>query len=395
MTDRLSTVTAETPIRLASEDRALEIQKAQVVQASAQDWQDPSLTEFLFKENQGGLIAGSVPYRASNEPISLFCSENPRWIAKSQAQLTAVTAQGPRAQLLSLRESPSRERFLGLVERALTEIETSPLDKVVLSRSHHLSLSAKIDPNWLFARLIAKQKRGYVFQVPYQSGHRKGVLVGASPELLLSRYGSLVRSTPLAGSLPRSLDPEENRRRARRLLSSKKDLHEHRLVVEHIRSCLSDLCTRLEIPQEPSIVSTPTMLHLGTPIEGQLKSSAKSTHALALALRLHPTPALCGVPVDRAQALIANLEPEDRELYGGTVGWMDAHGNGEWAVTIRCAHIEGTKVRLQAGVGIVRGSSPELELLETDAKIQTMLRALGLAPARQPNKAPRRPEIRP
>lgn len=381
------------PIRISSPERTLEMSSGDAILASAQAWQDPALAHYIFKERVGGVLAGSVPYRAMQSDIPLFHASSPRWTPRSEALASLAEAADPLPSIRALRESPSREQFLQIVGQAVAHIEAGHLEKVVLSRSHHLKLSCPVNSTWLFSRLLAKHSRGYVFELPYRAHAGQGVLVGASPELLLSRYGLTVRSLPLAGSLPRSRDPLENERRAKTLLCSRKDLHEHRLVVSHIESKLRGLCDELVIPSSPSVVTTPTMLHLGTRIEGRLKSSKKDTHALAIALRLHPTPALCGVPIDKAEALIDAAEPEDREFYGGTVGWMNADGDGEWAVTIRCAHIEEHAIRLQAGVGIVRGSSPELELLETDAKLQTMLRALGLSRVSIPHNQPS-PELR-
>lgn len=397
MADLQSILSLADPIRIASAGRALFACKGEAILASADAWKDPKHSESLFAGHPSAILAGSVPYRAMHGDITLFRCPDPRWTSRQEA--TPEGASQPAAQrplVRSLRESPKREQFLDLVLQAIRSIEASQLEKVVLSRSHHLQLSAPVDPSWLFSRLLSKHHQGFVYQVPYLHQKGRGALVGASPELLLSRRGKVVSSVPLAGSLPRSSDPEENERRAARLLCSKKDLHEHALVVEHIRRQLTPLCSELLVPSLPSIVATPTMLHLGTTIRGELHAKHQHLHALALALQLHPTPALCGVPLAQAESIIDKLEPEDREFYGGTVGWMNAAGDGEWAVTIRCAHLQAQQVRLQAGVGIVRGSSPDLELLETDAKLQTMLGALGLAGTIQkaPPKSRPRAEVR-
>lgn len=387
MSDLHALLSKRAPIRIANAGQSLLVSEGEAIVASAETWKDPKHSASIFAGQKQAILAGSVPYRATQEDIALFRSNAPLWTPRhlAKGELTSL-ARSSRAKVQLLRESPKREKFLDLVRQALDEIKNTELDKVVLSRSHHLQLSAPIDPNWLYSRLLHKHQQGFVYQVPYLHQNRRGVLVGASPELLVSKRGGVITSMPLAGSLPRSRDPEENERRAARLLSSKKDLHEHALVVEHIHRCLRPLCSELLVPRLPSVVATPTMLHLGTTIRGELAHSQRELHALAIALELHPTPALCGVPIEKAESIIAQVEPEDREFYGGTVGWMNAAGDGEWAVTIRCAHLEAERVRLQAGVGIVRGSSPELELLETDAKLQTMLRALDLTKA--PTKAP-------
>ena len=133
---------------------------------------------------------------------------------------------------------------------------------------------------------------------------------------------------------------------------------------------------KTDVPSEPSIFHTETMWHLGTRIEGVLKDPA--TTSLDLALAMHPTPAVCGFPQQKAAEAISDIESFNRELFTGMVGWCNASGDGEWAVTIRCAEINANKIRLFAGAGIVPGSNPDKELGETSAKFKTMLNALGI-----------------
>ncbi len=90
------------------------------------------------------------------------------------------------------------------------------------------------------------------------------------------------------------------------------------------------------MPDARQLITTPTLWHLATPVEGEAR---ENENALTLACLLHPTPALSGFPHQAAKQLIAELEPFDRELFGGIVGWCDSEGNGEWVVTIRCAHV--------------------------------------------------------
>ena len=131
----------------------------------------------------------------------------------------------------------------------------------------------------------------------------------------------------------------------------------------------------LNVPAEPSVIHTRTLWHLSTEVQGELIDPA--TSSLELATALHPTPAVCGYPNREARDLIAEIEPFDRGFFTGMVGWCDASGDGEWAVTIRCAEAEGGNLRLFAGAGIVMGSTPEQELAETATKFRTMLNAHG------------------
>jgi isochorismate synthase len=114
-------------------------------------------------------------------------------------------------------------------------------------------------------------------------------------------------------------------------------------------------------------------------VSGVLREPAPS--ALALAGLLHPTPAVGGLPRAEALAAIAALEGFDRGLYAGPVGWVDANGDGEWAVALRGAHLDGPRARLVAGAGIVAGSDPDAEWAETEAKLRPMLAAVGAFPA--------------
>jgi len=200
--------------------------------------------------------------------------------------------------------------------------------------------------------------------------------VGASPELLVGRNGRDVQSHPLAGTVARSGDPETDARLGASLMASTKDRWEHALVVDAIAAALTPVCPQLDVPDAPSIVPLRNVSHLGTHIQGTLPAGGPVPTALELAARLHPTPAVGGAPTARALAMIAELEPHGRGRYAGPVGWVDAAGNGEWAVGIRSAHIGGDRARMMAGVGIVADSDPEEELAETQLKLQALLAAV-------------------
>ncbi|MEV1178713.1 chorismate-binding protein, partial [Nonomuraea sp. NPDC049784] len=177
-------------------------------------------------------------------------------------------------------------------------------------------------------------------------------------------------------------NPREDQAIGQRLLNSVKDRHEHRLVVDAVAAALAAHCDHLHVP-EPTLLATPTMWHLATPIIGRLTTPAPSSVELAAAL--HPTPAVCGTPTAEAASLIAELEGGlgvDRGYFAGLVGWQDAAGDGEWAIALRGGVLEESqqRLRLYAGAGIVAGSDPDHELAETDAKFLTMLRALHAVP---------------
>lgn len=297
-----------------------------------------------------------------------------------------TTAQHlPRAALSTRRKlSPARDEerrhFCAAVKTALHDIRSGEVAKVVLSRILDIRASGMTEVPAVVRRLLLQNAGSYGFaiQLRERAGHAgdNAVFFGASPELVLAKQGTAIASHPLAGSMARSSDPVEDRQRAQQLLESEKDSREHAYVVQDIAARLGPECRRLRVPRQPELVATPTMWHLGTRLEGELLDGRRSS--LELALLIHPTPAVCGAPRQAAQALIADLERRPRGLYTGLVGWCNARGDGEWALTIRCARAHEDGYRLYAGAGIVEGSDPSQEWRETEAKLATLLDALEL-----------------
>ncbi len=273
---------------------------------------------------------------------------------------------------------PSPGDYGDLVRTALDRIDAGEVDKVVLGRCLDIRSRPALTSREVTASLLARRAGRYVFSVPLTDDPEGPSLVGASPELLVRRRGAAVSSTPLAGSTPRSPDPTEDAARAAALHRSAKDLAEHAFVVHHIADALRPVCDSLQVPASPELVATDTMWHLASPIHGRLAEPCDLT-ALDLALLLHPTPAVGGVPTARSLDLIDDLEGSHlRGPIGGFVGWVDDRGDGELAVAIRAGVLDGDRLRLFAGAGIVAGSEPDAEVAETGAKLATMTRAVGL-----------------
>jgi isochorismate synthase len=199
-------------------------------------------------------------------------------------------------------------------------------------------------------------------------------LVGASPELLVSRHDDVVRSEPMAGTTRRSPDPTVDAALAAELLASHKDRIEHQITIDMAHDTLLPWCSYLDAEAEPHVVGVANVHHLATAVEGRLSRPLPSV--LELVHALHPTPAVCGDPREVASQLIAKYERLDRGCYAAPVGWVDAQGNGEFAVGVRSAEILGAEARLFAGVGVVADSDPEAELAETRVKLQAMLGAI-------------------
>jgi isochorismate synthase len=266
---------------------------------------------------------------------------------------------------------PPADGYQAMVSTAVQRIREGTMRKVVLARTMQVEAGRRLDPVRLAYRLRAVDPHAFTFITP---DGPEASLVGASPELLVSKHGPAVRSTPLAGSAPRSGDPEEDRANADALMASAKDREEHAIVVEAIEDVLGSYCERLDHDREPVLVETANVWHLATRFEGQLRDPSPSVVELVAAL--HPTPAVGGTPTAVAKAAIDELEPFDRGGYAGAVGWMDAEGDGEWAIALRCARLDGQRATLFAGAGIVADSQPANELEETDRKFRAFLDSL-------------------
>jgi menaquinone-specific isochorismate synthase len=264
--------------------------------------------------------------------------------------------------------APQWERAVGA---AVARIRAGRLRKVVLARDLHATTSAGIDERLMLSRLAARYPDCYTFAC--------AGLVGSTPELLIRRQDREISSLVLAGTTPRSNDPERDAALGSALLASAKDGEEHEYAAAGVRDSLAPLCDRLEVAPRPSLLRLANVQHLATAVTGRL---APTQHpdtvqsVLALVSALHPTAAVCGTPVEAAMELIRELEGMDRGRYAGPVGWLDTRGNGEWGIALRCAEVAGSRARLFAGCGIVAGSDPAAELAEAQTKFRPAQSAL-------------------
>jgi isochorismate synthase len=250
--------------------------------------------------------------------------------------------------------------------KAMREAGPDGLQKVVLARELTVEADQPFDRAAILTRLRAAYPGCFLF-------HVDGFL-GASPELLVGRAGDVVRAQPMAGTAPRGGDPSTDARLGAALLASPTYRHEHQITIDMVYDALLPWCSYLDYEAEPSVVGVANVQHLATMVEGRLSQPAPSV--LELVGALHPTPAVSGWPRDLADEWIAEHEGFDRGRYAGAVGWVDQAGNGTWAVSIRCADVDGATARLYAGNGIVADSDPATELAETQAKLQAVLSAL-------------------
>jgi menaquinone-specific isochorismate synthase len=260
--------------------------------------------------------------------------------------------------------APEWEQAVGEAVRRIKH--SSSLRKVVLARDLYATANRPIDARPLLDRLASRYPGCYTFACDG--------LVGATPELLISRDGWRVSSLVLAGTTPRGATPAEDSGLAAALLGSAKENEEHQYAAASLQNALAPLCQAMYVAPHPALIRLPNLQHLGTRVRGTLTSIDRS--ALGLAAAVHPTAAVGGTPTDAAVELIRELESMDRERYAGPVGWVDADGNGEWGIALRCAQLDGTRARLVAGCGIVAGSDPAAELAETITKFRPMRTAL-------------------
>jgi menaquinone-specific isochorismate synthase len=251
---------------------------------------------------------------------------------------------------------------------AISRISASRLEKVVLARDLRAVCERPADPRVVLARLAERYPGCWSFSVDG--------LLGATPEMLVRREKGLVTSRVLAGTIRRTGDDARDLALAASLAHSSKDLEEHEYAVRSVADALAPHCTSTNVPEAPFVLHLANVMHLATDVTGVL---ADATTSLGLAAALHPSAAVCGTPTETAAALIDHLEGMDRDRYAGPVGWIDAEGDGEWGIALRCARIDPrdpAQLRLFAGCGIVAGSDPAAEVAESNAKLLPMREAL-------------------
>jgi menaquinone-specific isochorismate synthase len=268
-----------------------------------------------------------------------------------------------------VREETDPELWMNIVKVATERIHAGEIEKVVLARDLVLNSDRAISVASIIQALHREQAGSYIFVF----GHQGDYLVGASPERIIKRKNDEYFSTCLAGSIKRGGTPEEDEELGQWLLQDGKNLREHNFVVQVNRTILEKHCETMTVPDKPILMGLRNIQHLYTPIVGKAKAGASLLGVLA---DLHPTPALGGVPQAKAIEQIRSLEPLDRGWYGAPVGWIDAKGDGEFIVAIRCGLVQGQTISLFAGCGIVGGSDPVSEYEETTIKFQPMLSAL-------------------
>jgi menaquinone-specific isochorismate synthase len=261
---------------------------------------------------------------------------------------------------------PDRIEWRKRVHAAVGAIAEERLSKVVLARKLVVSLQREIDADGLALQLAETCPDCRIIKLP----HRNGQVLAASPELLAVKRGAEIVSHALAGTAARFGEAGAEARAAAQLLASSKERREHALVVESIASGLRDLCDDVRHPAIPALMRLRRLQHLWTPVSGRLRQDYGLLDAIA---RLHPTPAVLGFPKIAARDWLRKAEERRGGLYTGVAGWIDIDGDGEAAIVLRSAYIEGREAQLWAGAGIMAESDPDEEWKETELKMSSLL----------------------
>ena len=328
--------------------------------------------------NVGPIAIGCIPFESSNPhefviPRAVFGknANSEQWVTlidDAVFDFSEPATQKTDPAKFSVRPGVSIEHYLEAVELTRTAVLNGEIAKAVIARDIFVETDSPFNVHAILLQLKSNFGSSYRYLIDG--------LIGASPELLIAVNGQDVRSHPLAGTVARTGNPETDHQLAIELIASTKNQLEHRIVIDMVHDTLLPWCSYLDWQPEPSIVEVANVQHLGTEISGRL--SEPKVSVLELAYALSPTPALGGHPRKESLAQIKKVEGFERGRYGGAVGYVDANGDGIFAVTIRCAELndDRTQARLFAGGGIVGDSDPDSELAETQAKFKAMLAAI-------------------
>ncbi|MEI8067311.1 MAG: isochorismate synthase, partial [Actinomycetes bacterium] len=266
--------------------------------------------------------------------------------------------------------SITNEDWKSRVADAVSRIKNGDLDKVVLARDINATSSTELSRRALIQKLESQYPSTWVFLV--------ADLLGATPELLVRLSKSMVTSRVLAGTIRKTNDEQKDFALAASLAKSSKDLEEHEYAVRSVADVLSPFCSSINVPDSPFVLHLANVMHLATDVTGVVNESAAPVDIFTVMEKLHPSAAVCGTPTKTAEALIIEIEGMNRSRYAGPVGWIDARGDGEMGIALRCGEMaaDHKSIRLFAGCGIVAGSIPEEELAESQSKLLPMRTAL-------------------
>lgn len=317
----------------------------------------------LIREGKERSLSCNFTFTSRTSADELAGSVLEQWelIARKRAKMQ------PYPSISGEYDIPDQKKWESSVRRALQLITGDTLHKIVLARKKVFHSPTAFDPVWFLRQLQERMNHVYYFLFQLDADHS---FLGASPERLFRKSGRILESDALASTRPRGKTVDEDLQYEQDLLTSHKELEEHRWVSHMIETTLAPLCDSLYIPVRESVLKLANVQHIRTLFRGELKQNIGISELL---LALHPTPAVAGLPRDRAMGHIAQLEPFDRGWYAGPVGWL-GRSSAEFAVGIRSALIRRDRLEIYAGAGIVADSVPANEWSETESKLLNFTR---------------------
>jgi menaquinone-specific isochorismate synthase len=349
----------------------------------ARNWWHEQLKTFSISNSVNGagtgpILFSSFSFSEDEESILIIPKVvvgkrgNKDWITwigtQGQPELPTTAAAERVSEFEWQSGSLSASDWKARVAQAIEIIKSDDLDKVVLARDLVAKTDSEIDVVRILRKLAAHYPQTWIFTV--------AGLVGATPELLLRLNRGMVTSRVLAGTIRKTGDDAQDLPLAASLARSSKDLEEHEYAVRSVAQSLEPFCSSTNVPEAPFVLHLENVMHLATDVTGVITEAINHVDVFTLIEQLHPSAAVCGTPTQFARNVIQNLEGMKRARYAGPVGWIDARGDGEIGIALRCGLIEAGQIRLFAGCGIVAGSNPDDELAESEAKLLPMKMSL-------------------
>ena len=351
----------------------------------AKAWWQIQLSEFKIQNNvhgsgTGPILFGSFSFDPNEKSILVIpeiilgkkaLKSWVTWIGNdTQPNFSTISNSLPSGEITWSNGALSESQWKDQVSFAVDSIKQNKLEKVVLARDQVAASTVAINTRGLLQRLEIEYPSTWLFLVDG--------LIGATPELLVRLSKSLVTSRVLAGTIRKTGNEDRDLALAASLAKSSKDLEEHEYAVRSVADALAPFCSSTNVPESPFVLHLSNVMHLATDVTGVLNDSAKQADIFTLIQQLHPSAAVCGTPTNAAKKFIIDFEKMNRERYAGPVGWIDANGDGEIAIALRCGQLsqDNKSIRIFAGCGVVAGSDPANELAESQAKLMPMRTAL-------------------
>lgn len=351
----------------------------------AKAWWQTQLSEFKIQNNvhgsgTGPILFGSFSFDPNEKSILVIPKiilgkkAGKSWVTwigdNTQPNFSTLSKSLPGGEITWSDGALSESQWKDQVSFAVDSIKQNKLEKVVLARDQVAASTVAINTRGLLQRLEIEYPSTWLFLVDG--------LIGATPELLVRLSKSLVTSRVLAGTIRKTGNEDRDLALAASLAKSSKDLEEHEYAVRSVADALAPFCSSTNVPESPFVLHLSNVMHLATDVTGVLNDSAKQADIFTLIQQLHPSAAVCGTPTSAAKKFIIDFEKMNRERYAGPVGWIDANGDGEIAIALRCGQLsqDNKSIRIFAGCGVVAGSDPVNELAESQAKLMPMRTAL-------------------